>query len=70
MITTDHMAIWECLMRKGEVKVQTVLRLAPAMRKWLLGEAYSNGRAINGEVIYRLKKMMEEEMQDEQKQRA
>ncbi|AYK22860.1 Arc family DNA-binding protein [Pseudomonas aeruginosa] len=57
-------------MRKAEAKVQTVLRLAPAMREWLLGEADSNGRTINGEVIYRLKKMMEEETQNEQKQRA
>lgn len=57
-------------MRKAEAKVQTVLRLAPAMREWLLGEADSNGRTINGEVIYRLKKMMEEETLDEQKQRA
>lgn len=57
-------------MKKGEVKVQTVLRLAPAMREWLLGEADMNGRTINGEVIYRLKKMMEEELQGEQKQRA
>ncbi len=57
-------------MKKGEAKVQTVLRLAPAMRDWLLGEADSNGRTVNGEVIFRLKKMMEEETQDEQKQRA
>ncbi len=57
-------------MRKAEAKVQTVLRLASAMREWLLGEADSNGRTINGEVIYRLKKMMEEETQNEQKQRA
>lgn len=57
-------------MRKVEAKVQTVLRLAPAMREWLLGEADMNGRTINGEVIYRLKKMMEQEAQDEQKQRA
>ena len=70
MIITDHIAIWEKLMKKGEAKVQTVLRLAPAMREWLLGKADSNGRTINGEVIYRLKKMMEEETQDEQKQRA
>ncbi|WP_082412242.1 Arc family DNA-binding protein [Pseudomonas sp. GTC 16482] len=57
-------------MKKGEAKVQTVLRLAPSMREWLLGKADSNGRTINGEVIYRLKKMMEEETQGEQKQRA
>ncbi|WP_152906020.1 Arc family DNA-binding protein [Pseudomonas putida] len=57
-------------MKKGEAKVQTVLRLAPMMREWLLGKADANGRTINGEVVYRLKKMMEEEMQDEQKQRA
>lgn len=54
-------------MKKGEAKVQTVLRLAPSMREWLLGKADSNGRTINGEVIYRLKKMMEEETQGEQK---
>lgn len=70
MIATDHMAILEGKMKKGEAKVQTVLRLAPAMRDWLLGEADSNGRTVNGEVIFRLKKMMEEETQDEQKQRA
>lgn len=57
-------------MKKGEAKVQTVLRLAPAMREWLLEEADANGRTINGEVIYRLKKMMEEEKWDGQKQRA
>lgn len=57
-------------MKKGEAKVQTVLRLAPAMREWLLGEADINGRTINGEVIYRLKRMMEDEMEHEQKQRA
>lgn len=57
-------------MKRGEAKVQTVLRLAPAMREWLLGEADMNGRTINGEVIYRLKKMMEEEVQGGQKHRA
>lgn len=70
MIINDHMQSSEDSMRKGEAKVQTVLRLAPAMREWLLREADSNGRTINGEAIYRLKRMMEEEMQNEQKQRA
>lgn len=70
MIINDHLGGLEDSMKRGEAKVQTVLRLAPAMREWLLGEADSNGRTINGEVIYRLKKMMEEEMQDEQKKRA
>lgn len=70
MITNDHKAILEGKMKKGEAKVQTVLRLAPAMRDWLIGEADSNGRTVNGEVIFRLKKMMEEETQGEQKQRA
>ena len=57
-------------MKRGEVKVQTVLRLAPSMREWLLVKADTNGRTINGEVIYRLKKMMEQEMQDERKRQA
>lgn len=66
MITNDH--CHEELKMKKTAKVPTILRLPEQMRHWLCGEAEGNGRTINGEVIYRLKKMMEQE--DEQKQRA
>lgn len=48
-------------MRKVEAKVPTIIRLSEQMREWLCGEAEANGRSINGEVIFRLKKMMEME---------
>ncbi|CAH0317280.1 hypothetical protein SRABI89_05104 [Pseudomonas koreensis] len=52
-------------MRK-ETKVPTILRLPEQMRAWLCGEAEGNGRTINGEVIFRLKKMMEKENAEKQ----
>lgn len=48
-------------MKNKETKVPTILRLPEHMREWLCGEAEGNGRTINGEVIFRLKKMMERE---------
>jgi hypothetical protein len=53
-------------MSKGEIKVQTILRLAPEIRKWILEQASSNGRTINGEVSYRLRKMKEQESEKRQ----
>ncbi|MNC82856.1 Arc-like DNA binding domain protein [compost metagenome] len=55
---------------KKAAKVQTVLRLPEQMREWLCEQADINGRTINGEVVFRLKRMMEQEQQDGQKQRA
>lgn len=48
-------------MVRGEPKTQTVLRLNDEMREWLCEEAKTNGRTINGEVVYRLRKMKEQE---------
>lgn len=53
-------------MKKKETKVPTILRLPEQMREWLCGEADGNGRTINGEVIFRLKKMMEKESAEKQ----
>lgn len=59
MIISDH--IRGKLEMKKAAKIPTILRLPEQMRDWLCGEAEGNGRTINGEVIYRLKKMMEQE---------
>lgn len=53
---------------KKQPKVPTILRLPEQVRDWLCGEAEGNGRTINGEAVFRLKKMMEQE--NDQKQRA
>jgi hypothetical protein len=64
MITSDHSH--EHLEMKKAAKTPTILRLPEQMRDWLCGEAEGNGRTINGEVVYRLKKMMEKEHAEKQ----
>ncbi|MEJ5039920.1 MULTISPECIES: Arc family DNA-binding protein [Pseudomonas] len=46
------------------------VRLMEMMRKALAGKAEENGRSLSGEIVFRLRKSLEQEMQDEQKQRA
>lgn len=45
----------------NEKKVPTLLRLPAPIREWLTDQACANGRTINGEAAFRLKKMMEAE---------
>ncbi|UVL53944.1 Arc family DNA-binding protein [Pseudomonas sp. B21-035] len=46
------------------------VRLVDMMREALVGKAEENGRSLSGEIVFRLRKSLEQEMQDEQKQRA
>jgi len=46
-----------------DTKIPTLLRLPEQMRAWLKAEASQNGRTLNGEVTYRLRKQMELEKQ-------
>ncbi|MNJ79026.1 Arc-like DNA binding domain protein [compost metagenome] len=46
------------------------VRLLDAMREALALSADQNGRSLSGEIVFRLRKSLEQEMQDEQKQRA
>lgn len=45
----------------ADKKVPTLLRLPSQVREWLDKEAAENGRTLNGEAAFRLRKMMEQE---------
>lgn len=51
-------------------KVTTAVRMMCEMRKKLEECALNNGRSLSGEIVFRLRKSLEQEMQDEQKQRV
>lgn len=45
-----------------ELKKPLVIRLPEAMRTWVDEQASKNGRSTNGEVVFRLRTMMEREL--------
>lgn len=52
-------------------KVTTATRMPAKMREMLAGKASDNGRSLSGEIIYRLRKSLEqEERQDGQNKQA
>ncbi|KPA87076.1 Arc-like DNA binding domain [Pseudomonas asplenii] len=51
-------------------KITTAVRMLCEMRQKLEESAYQNGRTLSGEIVFRLRKSLEQEMQNEQKQRA
>lgn len=57
-------------MSVGKEKRVVGVRLLDAMREALVLSADQNGRSLSGEIVFRLRKSLEEELQDEQKQRA
>jgi len=48
-----------------EQKKPLVIRLTAEMREWLDHQSDENGRTVNGEIVFRLRKMMEQEMKNE-----
>jgi predicted DNA-binding protein len=54
----------------GAKKITTAVRMLCEMRQKLEQRAEDNGRSLSGEIVFRLRKSLEQEMQDEQKQRA
>lgn len=46
------------------------VRLVEMMQEALTQRAEQNGRSLSGQIVFRLRKSLEQEMQDEQKQRA
>lgn len=51
-------------------KITTAVRMLCTLRQKLEERAHENGRSLSGEIVFRLRKSLEQEMQDEQKQRA
>lgn len=51
-------------------KITTAVRMMCDMRQKLEDSAAENGRTLSGEIVFRLRKSLEQEMQDEQKQQA
>ena len=45
-----------------------VIRLPAQVREWLNAKSDENGRSANGEVVFRLRKMMEQEIAHENQQ--
>lgn len=45
-----------------------VIRLPVQVREWLSAKSEENGRSANGEVVFRLRKMMEQELVHENQQ--
>ncbi|NNJ16336.1 Arc family DNA-binding protein [Pseudomonas putida CSV86] len=54
----------------GSEKITTAVRMLCTLRKKLEQRAEENGRSLSGEIVFRLRKSLEQEMQDGQKQRA
>ena len=54
----------------GSEKITTAVRMLGTLRQKLEQRAEENGRSLSGEIVFRLRKSLEQEMQDEQKQRA
>lgn len=48
-----------------EQKKPLVIRLTAEMRAWLDRQSGENGRTVNGEIVFRLRKMMEQEKVNE-----
>ncbi|MNG29859.1 Arc-like DNA binding domain protein [compost metagenome] len=46
------------------------VRLVDLMRETLSAKADQNGRSLSGEIVYRLRKSLEQEVRDEAKQSA
>lgn len=54
----------------SNLKITTAVRMLCEMRARLEERAEQNGRSLSGEIVYRLRRSLEQEMQDEQKQQA
>lgn len=54
----------------GTKKITTAVRMLCEMRQKLEERAADNGRSLSGEIVFRLRKSLEQEVQDGQKQRA
>jgi hypothetical protein len=57
-------------MAMGSEKITTAVRMLCTLRQKLEQRAEENGRSLSGEIVFRLRKSLEQEMQDGQKQRA
>jgi hypothetical protein len=60
----------ERAMGKSNEKKVVGIRLMDLMREALASKADQNGRSLSGEIVYRLRKSLEEELANEQSQRA
>lgn len=49
-------------------KITTAVRMPCDMRAKLEGRANENGRSLSGEIVYRLKKSLEQELEHEKQQ--
>ncbi|KWV69652.1 Arc family DNA-binding protein [Pseudomonas fluorescens] len=49
-------------------KITTAVRMLVAMRKMLEERAVENGRSLSGEIVFRLKKSLEQEQSHEKQQ--
>ncbi|WP_338109321.1 Arc family DNA-binding protein [Pseudomonas edaphica] len=59
---------WRWRLRMRQEKVPLVIRLPLQLRDWLSAKSEENGRTANGEVVFRLRKMMEQELVHEKQQ--
>ncbi|WP_434575009.1 Arc family DNA-binding protein [Pseudomonas sp. Z3-6] len=48
-------------------KSPLLIRLPAQLREWLDAQSAVNGRSTNGEVVFRLRKMMEQELDENQR---
>lgn len=51
-------------------KVTTATRMPAQLREQLEARASDNGRSLSGEILYRLRKSLEQEQKSEQERRA
>lgn len=51
-------------------KITTAVRMLCEMRAKLEARAVENGRSLSGEIVYRLRKSLEEEVQHDRKLQA
>lgn len=53
-----------------KAKITTAVRMLCELREKLEEVAAENGRSLSGEIVFRLRKSLEQEIQDGQKQQA
>lgn len=58
----------EVVMRGTKEKRVVGVRLAELMRETLSNKAEQNGRSLSGEIVFRLRKSLEQEMEREKQQ--
>jgi hypothetical protein len=65
---TNETSAWSFKMSMTKEKKVVGVRLVDMMREALAGKAEQNGRSLSGEIVFRLRKSLEQEQEHEKQQ--